>query len=1003
MACPSLTVLAHPDKWFKAFMSMNTEGPEVSFGTFTEFCRKAERDREEEKAQRKQYREETQKRIAANKERIIEEEEEKERMEVARRRGAFVGIAAEPASPHVQSKSPWSAGGVKARPMSAATARSPSRSSLSRPSTAASKRPGTASSSRPGTAGTARRGMGQSASAGVLGAGAGAGGYSQGALVRGRVHDDDDDDDDDDDGIMLGVRTSASAGTLGGSSPSGGAGKRGGSRGRGRGARGTGGAGGGGAGQRPEKQPFPGTAGKEVLLAWLRDELKRKRVGSAQLMGLMDDNRSGTASFNEFANGLTAANFDLKRDECMRLFKAVDGKGGDMSVSLEELKTLLYATAGRGGGGGERSSRVTSRIQVAKARPTSAAAGRTPVQKGGAKGRAASRARPASASATDRRVRPNSAAAIRKARTRPATANPSPSFSIADRLAMRDADVTYASLHGGNMSIVNRSMVYSGSKTHLHTIDTHGHVYGESFVPRSRPISAHKAMQLRGQKGRAKSAGMERPGESSMPGGGRLARHKEALEKAAGLKAGSKPRPHTAHATPTGPSSASGTGTSRERGGKHAQNTRATSSTSKRRPYTAGQVPPRSGTRDFVHARDKKKRASSAPPRRIAVAKVTVHGAVHTVKVPEEDPNCPEQLCAMATVSTLRKRVVRNGKRAVWNKQDTTWKHEHVDVVECPHCVQRKKADEENVRRRKVAAFEKAVADSDANIFSKGDATVVRSNTKAMSGAQCQKGLSKFEIEKTKRLSRRDESLLWMHNHPRLGENPMVHVTIRRLWFMMLRRYEGENEETVEAPRTPRSRHQEPQEVDDIDEDDRFNVTSLFSVEEAAAREERDDSSDRRGGGRHGRGGRDSRDPHLNPTVVTPWRLEHDANSDSEAGTGRRSVSAPNTRILSSSSSASSVGDLNASDPRNIAAQAYNDAQDAAERLMLDAEEAARLEALPPPIHHDVWLTREQFISVLNQAELCHTRTDLVHFQRVFSAFDPEAQVRRKGGTGVGG
>ena len=96
--------------------------------------------------------------------------------------------------------------------------------------------------------------------------------------------------------------------------------------------------------QRQEEKRLrcPGPeVGREGLLAWLRRELKRKRVGSSRLMGCMDDNRSGTASFNEFAAGLGAVNFDLEREESMRLFKTVDVTG-DRSVSLDELKLLLY-------------------------------------------------------------------------------------------------------------------------------------------------------------------------------------------------------------------------------------------------------------------------------------------------------------------------------------------------------------------------------------------------------------------------------------------------------------------------------------------------------------------------------------------------------------------------------------------------------------------------------------------------------------------------------------
>ena len=67
-------------------------------------------------------------------------------------------------------------------------------------------------------------------------------------------------------------------------------------------------------------------------------------------MSLMDNDRSGTATFNEFSGGLTAANFALKRDEYMRLFKAVDFNG-DRSLSIEELREHLY---------GASSNRVTN-------------------------------------------------------------------------------------------------------------------------------------------------------------------------------------------------------------------------------------------------------------------------------------------------------------------------------------------------------------------------------------------------------------------------------------------------------------------------------------------------------------------------------------------------------------------------------------------------------------------------------------------------------------------
>ena len=42
----------------------------------------------------------------------------------------------------------------------------------------------------------------------------------------------------------------------------------------------------------------------EQLVGWLRAELARRKVGSSRLMGLMDNDRSSTASFQEFQHGL---------------------------------------------------------------------------------------------------------------------------------------------------------------------------------------------------------------------------------------------------------------------------------------------------------------------------------------------------------------------------------------------------------------------------------------------------------------------------------------------------------------------------------------------------------------------------------------------------------------------------------------------------------------------------------------------------------------------------
>ena len=91
-----------------------------------------------------------------------------------------------------------------------------------------------------------------------------------------------------------------------------------------------------------EEQPFPGAdATSEQLLSWLSVELLRKRIGSARLMGLMDENRSGTISLREFEVGLEHVDVDMERPGYMALFKAVD-VSGDRSVTMEELKEHLY-------------------------------------------------------------------------------------------------------------------------------------------------------------------------------------------------------------------------------------------------------------------------------------------------------------------------------------------------------------------------------------------------------------------------------------------------------------------------------------------------------------------------------------------------------------------------------------------------------------------------------------------------------------------------------------
>ena len=51
------------------------------------------------------------------------------------------------------------------------------------------------------------------------------------------------------------------------------------------------------------------------LLGWLKGEIKRRRIGASRLMGLMDDNRSVSASLNEFTAGLKGVDIDLERED----------------------------------------------------------------------------------------------------------------------------------------------------------------------------------------------------------------------------------------------------------------------------------------------------------------------------------------------------------------------------------------------------------------------------------------------------------------------------------------------------------------------------------------------------------------------------------------------------------------------------------------------------------------------------------------------------------------
>ena len=95
--------------------------------------------------------------------------------------------------------------------------------------------------------------------------------------------------------------------------------------------------------EKVERRPFPDEgASREVLLAWIQTELHWRQCGSSRLMGLMDEDRSGAATFNEFTQGLNAAGVaELKRGDAMRLFKAID-ISGNLSISIAELTQTLF-------------------------------------------------------------------------------------------------------------------------------------------------------------------------------------------------------------------------------------------------------------------------------------------------------------------------------------------------------------------------------------------------------------------------------------------------------------------------------------------------------------------------------------------------------------------------------------------------------------------------------------------------------------------------------------
>ena len=99
-----------------------------------------------------------------------------------------------------------------------------------------------------------------------------------------------------------------------------------------------------------EPEPFPaGDASPEHLLAWLQTELKKRTAGAARVVGLMDEDRSGTVRFEEFALGLKATGIpDISRAQGMRLFKAMDtmletGRG-DNCLTIVDFEHLMSAS-----------------------------------------------------------------------------------------------------------------------------------------------------------------------------------------------------------------------------------------------------------------------------------------------------------------------------------------------------------------------------------------------------------------------------------------------------------------------------------------------------------------------------------------------------------------------------------------------------------------------------------------------------------------------------------
>ena len=80
-----------------------------------------------------------------------------------------------------------------------------------------------------------------------------------------------------------------------------------------------------------------------ATLRWLQSRLQRKYVGAATLMAIMDRNRSGTVTFDEFQAGLV--HFDigdsLTKGEWRQLFRAID-VAADNELCVGDLRAAVF-------------------------------------------------------------------------------------------------------------------------------------------------------------------------------------------------------------------------------------------------------------------------------------------------------------------------------------------------------------------------------------------------------------------------------------------------------------------------------------------------------------------------------------------------------------------------------------------------------------------------------------------------------------------------------------